>query len=99
GRKLDLLLAAALIEARDRKSTRLNSSHVEISYAVFCLKKKKKKNINTREEYAADNMETIGLVNIISSVSFEYVSIMTQLTTREQLHYLRRFREVHLSYT
>src|SRR5690349_24010288 len=28
--------------ARDRKSTRLNSSHVEISYAVFCLKKKKK---------------------------------------------------------
>src|SRR5690554_7778994 len=31
---------------RDRKSTRLNSSHVRISYAVFCLKKKKKKNIN-----------------------------------------------------
>src|SRR5438874_7431857 len=30
---------------RDRKSTRLNSSHVEISYAVFCLKKKKKKRI------------------------------------------------------
>src|SRR5215469_17808227 len=29
----------------DRKSTRLNSSHVEISYAVFCLKKKKKKQI------------------------------------------------------
>src|SRR5437660_1844980 len=32
---------------RDRKSTRLNSSHVAISYAVFCLKKKKKnKHIN-----------------------------------------------------
>src|SRR5690349_22167631 len=29
----------------DRKSTRLNSSHVEISYAVFCLKKKNKKDI------------------------------------------------------
>src|SRR5207302_11391411 len=28
--------------AQDRKSTRLNSSHVKISYAVFCLKKKKK---------------------------------------------------------
>src|SRR3712207_8221469 len=28
-------------EARDRKSTRLNSSHANISYAVFCLKKKK----------------------------------------------------------
>src|SRR5204863_8322094 len=32
----------------DRKSTRLNSSHVEISYAVFCLKKKKWKHENTR---------------------------------------------------
>src|SRR5207249_8413117 len=31
-------------EDRDRKSTRLNSSHVSISYAVFCLKKKKKSN-------------------------------------------------------
>src|SRR5258707_12019737 len=30
-----------LAEARDRKSTRLNSSHANISYAVFCLKKKK----------------------------------------------------------
>src|SRR5436309_15712471 len=28
-------------DAKDRKSTRLNSSHVKISYAVFCLKKKK----------------------------------------------------------
>src|SRR2546422_413255 len=33
---------------RDRKSTRLNSSHGYISYAVFCLKKKKNKNRNTR---------------------------------------------------
>src|SRR5690554_7652135 len=33
-----------LCRGRDRKSTRLNSSHVRISYAVFCLKKKKKKN-------------------------------------------------------
>src|SRR5436309_6254325 len=31
-------------EALDRKSTRLNSSHVKISYAVFCLKKKKTTN-------------------------------------------------------
>src|SRR5256886_3488029 len=31
------------IANRDRKSTRLNSSHSQISYAVFCLKKKKKK--------------------------------------------------------
>src|SRR3712207_7262019 len=31
---------------KDRKSTRLNSSHANISYAVFCLKKKKNMNIN-----------------------------------------------------
>src|SRR5438876_12439611 len=37
-------VAAYLIE--DRKSTRLNSSHPSISYAVFCLKKKKKKTIH-----------------------------------------------------
>src|SRR5690606_41997886 len=30
------------LEKKDRKSTRLNSSHVKISYAVFCLKKKKR---------------------------------------------------------
>src|SRR3712207_8844257 len=33
-------MLGALIEGEDRKSTRLNSSHANISYAVFCLKKK-----------------------------------------------------------
>src|SRR5207249_8036216 len=37
---VDQVIAVAL-EARDRKSTRLNSSHVSISYAVFCLKQKR----------------------------------------------------------
>src|SRR5207249_10611686 len=41
--------AAALDEHRDRKSSRLNSSHVSISYAVFCLKKKKNKKHLTAE--------------------------------------------------
>src|ERR1039458_10499459 len=36
--------------ARDRKSTRLNSSHLGISYAVFCLKKKQNKRHMTREQ-------------------------------------------------
>src|SRR5256885_11858768 len=36
-------VAQALGQQEDRKSTRLNSSHLVISYAVFCLKKKKKK--------------------------------------------------------
>src|SRR5690349_23143391 len=35
----------------DRKSTRLNSSHVEISYAVFCLKKKKRIKLEQRQKH------------------------------------------------
>src|SRR6266478_7473455 len=39
---------------KDRKSTRLNSSHSQISYAVFCLKKKKKKpSLHPKETYHA----------------------------------------------
>src|SRR5438874_8085646 len=47
------------VDARveDRKSTRLNSSHVEISYAVFCLKKKKKK-IRTKLEVLQNRHKT-----------------------------------------
>src|SRR3954469_11927684 len=37
---MDFLIPGNEYLAQDRKSTRLNSSHVEISYAVFCLKKK-----------------------------------------------------------
>src|SRR5690349_22740186 len=39
----DRMIAAGIEAFEDRKSTRLNSSHVEISYAVFCLKKKMNK--------------------------------------------------------
>src|SRR5690625_6722352 len=42
-REIDFAVRLNLITERDRKSTRLNSSHVAISYAVFCLKKKKKR--------------------------------------------------------
>src|SRR2546429_7262634 len=40
-----------LSAARDRKSTRLNSSHVYISYAVFCLKKKKQTRLSEVEPH------------------------------------------------
>src|SRR5437870_11111592 len=42
--RVSLHRGGQLREQRDRKSTRLNSSHVAISYAVFCLKKKRNKN-------------------------------------------------------
>src|SRR5690349_22009456 len=48
----------------DRKSTRLNSSHVEISYAVFCLKKKKKKKKKKNE--TKNNKDTIEMRSDIS---------------------------------
>src|SRR5256885_4759504 len=44
----DLVALCPTVEIQiDRKSTRLNSSHLVISYAVFCLKKKKKKSTNS----------------------------------------------------
>src|SRR5438034_8239944 len=46
-----------LIVPLDRKSTRLNSSHTVISYAVFCLKKKKKKNDNKKYTSACNERQ------------------------------------------
>src|SRR2546428_9084074 len=45
------------VEVRDRKSTRLNSSHDQISYAVFCLKKKKKQN-KIHQHLATESYDT-----------------------------------------
>src|SRR2546429_4233204 len=47
--------AAVMARHQDRKSTRLNSSHGYISYAVFCLKKKKKPNPQTQQTQASRN--------------------------------------------
>src|SRR2546430_8934586 len=47
---------ARMLAHLDRKSTRLNSSHSQISYAVFCLKKKKNKHTTSR--YSAKNLRT-----------------------------------------
>src|SRR3712207_7236440 len=46
----------------DRKSTRLNSSHANISYAVFCLKKKKKK--HSKEEKREDQESVNNLIGL-----------------------------------
>src|SRR2546427_1777704 len=43
----------------DRKSTRLNSSHSQISYAVFCLKKKKKRQRDVRQSSFAGKTEVV----------------------------------------
>src|SRR2546430_4355948 len=48
GRGAGTMWSATQVAARDRKSTRLNSSHSQISYAVFCLKKKKEAQLVVR---------------------------------------------------
>src|SRR2546427_4533338 len=50
--------AVALDLAGDRKSTRLNSSHSQISYAVFCLKKKKNKQHRMIEDSGHDTLKS-----------------------------------------
>src|SRR5256885_4408866 len=62
--------SAGRTQARDRKSTRLNSSHLVISYAVFCLKKKKnstydvvmqtyrKVSVDAREQFTEPSLQS-----------------------------------------
>src|SRR5882724_12151687 len=52
GRRTDGPSPSSTVERRDRKSTRLNSSHLGISYAVFCLKKKTKSHMVTSSSVA-----------------------------------------------
>src|SRR2546427_2674523 len=60
-RSVDALIQR--VEQLDRKSTRLNSSHSQISYAVFCLKKKNKEKIHmTHIEISTDQADRAILV-------------------------------------
>src|SRR2546430_6358003 len=62
---------AESVDAKDRKSTRLNSSHSQISYAVFCLKKKKKIStvvVKTTEQ---------------QTISIKYLTKITEITSYE----------------
>src|SRR3989440_8276439 len=56
GRAIMVETSPRRISMLDRKSTRLNSSHDQISYAVFCLKKKKKKKTTKVYEQQKDEM-------------------------------------------
>src|SRR5256885_5166858 len=64
----------------DRKSTRLNSSHLVISYAVFCLKKKKKK-------YTPDISEPLTSSQHPSSIP-SYLDLLIRCYQRIYLHYM-----------
>src|SRR5256885_5235121 len=64
--RLGVRLADALV---DRKSTRLNSSHLVISYAVFCLKKKKKRHTRRIAYTAARALARTGSSHVIGLLS------------------------------
>src|SRR5215475_11295799 len=56
---------------RDRKSTRLNSSHVKISYAVFCLKKKKKMitiQRHKKKEQKKNNVQVLAVDTLVGDL-------------------------------
>src|SRR5437667_5250121 len=65
---------AAARKSTDRKSTRLNSSHITISYAVFCLKKKKKTKQhtgpNSTELFPSPNDRTLIYLELVVSSGF-----------------------------
>src|SRR5690606_41810759 len=58
---------------KDRKSTRLNSSHVKISYAVFCLKKKKNNGIVTNRPNMKSLTWSVVIVSRRSELSSRYI--------------------------
>src|SRR5258705_2207148 len=67
----DLVGAQRRVVVADRKSTRLNSSHLGISYAVFCLKKKKKEKWNSshlREGILSQRQPDIESIDFIHRV-------------------------------
>src|SRR2546430_3711727 len=63
---------------QDRKSTRLNSSHSQISYAVFCLKKKKRFNVISAPTALSFSSSLINISDylkcVTSSVRFPYIT-------------------------
>src|SRR5205809_1914366 len=78
------------VSYQDRKSTRLNSSHGYISYAVFCLKKKKKYNTNdfepTTESYChrTNRIKGIWLSSPLQHIFSTFFTIIYLITARVQ---------------
>src|SRR2546430_6348291 len=70
----------------DRKSTRLNSSHSQISYAVFCLKKKKKKKHNSFYIHIHNVKYMLNNVIAIISITYKHHSYDSSIFTAQQFY-------------
>src|SRR5256885_2891882 len=76
--RLEIMLSFLTRPGRDRKSTRLNSSHLVISYAVFCLKKKKYDEISNVEKlYMIYGVRT----SLISADYYPFISEISESIT------------------
>src|SRR6202453_3649900 len=64
----------------DRKSTRLNSSHLCISYAVFCLKKKNKKTIRVAEHAPGSALHKVVSMDLCSPPSVVHIMALVHLS-------------------
>src|SRR5256885_8413308 len=76
----------SLTMPRDRKSTRLNSSHLVISYAVFCLKKKKQNSEYSRSTELLFNAQQRTVRGQLSETHFVRTSTLQQKLDRLQTH-------------
>src|SRR5256885_7385241 len=70
-----VVVVPVILVCLDRKSTRLNSSHLVISYAVFCLKKKNNHNITTSKEHYITTPRTSLPLSSLFSTRFSSQSI------------------------
>src|SRR5690554_7447088 len=77
-----------LLQKTDRKSTRLNSSHVRISYAVFCLKKKKKNKKQTRLIPTGDRRPDYSGVHTVVGAPRRHLRIAPGAASVHQHHLL-----------
>src|SRR2546430_13251997 len=78
---------------RDRKSTRLNSSHSQISYAVFCLKKKKKTTSSTQRQYITLSQTYTNLpysTTVASDIPFQTPSPSMPIRVRKTRSFMTR---------
>src|SRR5256886_2983008 len=80
---------------RDRKSTRLNSSHSQISYAVFCLKKKKK---TTCRDFRWSHTHLTDRTSSGCLMAFALLRTPHVLVARSRLHAFDVIASVHLTY-
>src|SRR5205814_8110162 len=84
---------------RDRKSTRLNSSHLGISYAVFCLKKKKQPSWPIHNLLISTfNTSTTFLINVATTLPLLQHTLHTRYPIRHHSSSYKRLTILHLYY-